>query len=62
LIFLKPCSEEQIKEYTNTKISKYSIFSLAILTILCVVLGIYPDIVVNQIMPYATEIGKIWSL
>ncbi|UXM84927.1 energy conserving hydrogenase EhbF [Methanococcus aeolicus] len=62
LIFLKPCSEEQLNEYKNTKVSKYSIFSLAILTILCVILGIYPDIVINQITPYATEIGRIWSL
>ncbi len=58
LIFLKPCSEEQIEEYKNVKVSKYSVFSLAVLTILCVLLGIYPDIVVNQIAPFANEIGK----
>ena len=58
LIFLKPCSEEQMEEYKNLKVSKYSVFSLAVLTILCVILGIYPDIVINQIAPFANDIGK----
>lgn len=58
LIFLKPCSEEQIEEYKNIKVSKYSVFSLAVLTILCILLGIYPDIVINQITPFANDIGK----
>ncbi|WP_048057923.1 energy conserving hydrogenase EhbF [Methanothermococcus okinawensis] len=62
LIFLKPCSEERIEEYKNTKVSKYSIFSLAILTILCILLGVYPDIVINNIAPYANELGKSWIL
>ena len=61
LIFLKPCSEEQIEEYKNIKVSRYSIFSLAVLTILCIILGIYPDIVVTRIAPYANEIGRIWT-
>lgn len=62
LIFLKPCSEEQIEEYKNIKISKYSVFSLAILTVLCILLGIYPDIVVDRIYPFAKDIGINWAL
>ncbi len=58
LIFLKPCPDERLEEYKNIKISKYSIFSLTILTLLCILLGLYPDIVVNTIMPFAKDIGS----
>ena len=62
LIFLKPCSEEQLEEYKQMKLSKYSIFSLGILTILCILLGICPNLVVDYITPFAYEVGKVWTL
>ncbi|WP_131007162.1 energy conserving hydrogenase EhbF [Methanofervidicoccus abyssi] len=62
LIFLKPCGEEQLKEYRNFKISKYYIFSLGLLVILCLILGIYPDIVLNRLYPIGEEIGIKWVL
>jgi len=62
LIYLKPCSEEQINEYKSRDVSKLAIFSLGILTFLCILLGIYPDIVVEKLYPYAYEIGRTWAL
>lgn len=62
LIYLKPCSEEQLEEYKKVKISRYEIFSLAVLTFLCILLGIYPNLVTDYIYPFANEIGRVWSL
>jgi len=57
LIFLKPCSEEQLREYREVKISKYHIFSLGLLVLLCIVLGLYPDMVLNRLYLLGEEIA-----
>jgi len=62
LIFLKPCGEEQLKEYRDVKISKYHIFSLGLLVVLCLILGIYPDVVLDRLYPIGEEIGINWIL
>ncbi|AXI25179.1 hydrogenase subunit F [Methanofervidicoccus sp. A16] len=62
LIFLKPCGEEQLKEYRDVKISKYHIFSLGLLVVLCLILGVYPDIVLDRLYPIGEEIGISWVL
>ncbi|HIQ32351.1 MAG TPA: energy conserving hydrogenase EhbF [Methanothermococcus okinawensis] len=57
LIFLKPCSEEQLREYREVRISKYHIFSLGLLVLLCIVLGLYPDMVLDRLLPLGEEIA-----
>ena len=61
LIYLKPVDEKTLEEYQNREVPKLAVFSLFVLTALCIIIGIYPDIVVNQIAPYANEIGRIWT-
>jgi len=62
LIFLRPCSEEQLREFKDVKISKYYILSLGLLLVLCLFLGIYPDIVIDRLYPVVEDIGVKWVL
>ncbi|MBG0769226.1 energy conserving hydrogenase EhbF [Methanococcus maripaludis] len=62
LIYLKPCSQEQLEEYKKAKPSKYAVFSLAVLTFLCILLGIFQNLATDIIYPFANEIGRVWTL
>ncbi|CAB3287711.1 NADH/Ubiquinone/plastoquinone (Complex I) [Methanocaldococcus lauensis] len=62
LIYLKPVDEETIKEYQSKGVPKLAVFSLFILTSLCIILGIYPEIVTKYLFNYAYELGVPYCL
>lgn len=62
LIYLKPVDEETLKEYQNKEVPKLAVFSLFVLTALCIIIGLYPDIVTNYLWDYAKELGVNYYL
>ncbi|WP_456471546.1 energy conserving hydrogenase EhbF [Methanocaldococcus sp.] len=51
LIFLKPTN----RKYENIKVPKLALISLTILVFLCILLGVYPEIVTNYLWEYANK-------
>ena len=62
LIYLKPVDEKTLEEYQNKEVPKLAVFSLFVLTALCIIIGIYPDIVINYLWDYAKELGVNYYL
>jgi energy-converting hydrogenase B subunit F len=54
--------EETLKEYQGKEVPKLAVFSLFVLTALCIIIGLDPSLITNYLWDYAREIGVNYRL